>query len=272
MVVVPLALLLMTSPGLIQAQDADQTPVIAGTVTINGNIASQGVRLLARDSEGGQDCGISLVGIAGAYSMPLPEADDDGCTPGSSISVLLAATPEEAPIAAEIPQGPATVDLAFNGVSDEAIAAIAAEAAITGTAGDGTTTTDTPTSSEAPPSLLRDGELFLLLTTIVAATVLLLVVMVVARLFESRKRLKFLESVAEWNESGTEALVKLIGPEGELPEYRLFPRQLIEGMVLSVVIIAILVLGSTGRVTQEGLVSVLAAIVGYAAGRASSST
>jgi hypothetical protein len=272
MFVVPLALLLMTSPGLLQAQDAGETPTIAGTVTINGNVAAQGVRLLARDTEGGQDCGLSLVGIAGAYSMPLTQADDDGCTPGSSVSVLLAATPGEAPVAAEVPQGPATVDLSFTGVSDEAMAAIAAEAAITGTPGEGTSTTDPPPRPEGPPSLLGDGELFLLLTTIVTATVLLLVVMVIARLFESRKRLKFLESVADWKEPGTEALVKLIGPEGELPEYRLFPRQLIEGMVLSVVIIAILVLGSTGRVTQEGLVSVLAAIVGYAAGRASSST
>jgi hypothetical protein len=42
---------------------------------------------------------------------------------------------------------------------------------------------------------------------------------------------------------------------------------LVEGMILSLAIIAIIVLGASAKLTSEGLVSVLAAIVGYAVGR-----
>lgn len=47
-------------------------------------------------------------------------------------------------------------------------------------------------------------------------------------------------------------------------------RSQVEGMVLSMVVIAVIVLGVTGKLTDEGLASVLAAIVGYAVGRSAS--
>ncbi len=44
----------------------------------------------------------------------------------------------------------------------------------------------------------------------------------------------------------------------------------IEGMVLVLVVLAVIILGVTEKIGQEGLVSVLAAIAGYAAGKQSS--
>lgn len=47
-------------------------------------------------------------------------------------------------------------------------------------------------------------------------------------------------------------------------------RSQVEGMVLSMVVVAVIILGVTGKLTDEGLASVLAAIVGYAVGRSTS--
>jgi hypothetical protein len=44
-------------------------------------------------------------------------------------------------------------------------------------------------------------------------------------------------------------------------------RPLIEGMVLVMVVVCLTILGVAGKITAEGLASVLAAIVGYAVGR-----
>jgi hypothetical protein len=46
----------------------------------------------------------------------------------------------------------------------------------------------------------------------------------------------------------------------------------IEGMILMMVVVAVILLGVTEKIGQEGLVSVLAAITGYAVGRAVSET
>ena len=54
--------------------------------------------------------------------------------------------------------------------------------------------------------------------------------------------------------------------KGKNPDFRFQ----IEGMVLVLVVLAVIILGVTEQIGQEGLVSVLAAIAGYAAGKQSS--
>lgn len=48
-------------------------------------------------------------------------------------------------------------------------------------------------------------------------------------------------------------------------------RWMVEGMVMSFVVVTVLALGASGKISDEGIVSILAALVGYAAGRVSSS-
>lgn len=49
-------------------------------------------------------------------------------------------------------------------------------------------------------------------------------------------------------------------------------RPVIAGMVLVMVVVAVIILGVSGKITEEGLSAILAAIVGYAAGRTTPET
>lgn len=93
--------------------------------------------------------------------------------------------------------------------------------------------------AEATKPLIGESSLIVLLTVIALAAVGLLAY--VAHHWTKRAS----------DSSGTEVI----------------PQMLIEGLVLSLAIVAIVVLGVSAKLTSEGLVSVLAGIVGYAAGR-----
>jgi hypothetical protein len=240
-----------------------QTVTLMGTVTLNGTAAQQGVRVVARSADTQQDCGFAMAGLEGVYSMPLSSP----CEPGTSATVILLAAPDAATVRIDALTARTETDLAFTDLSDDALSAVARDAAAAGTPGD---VTDTPTTGETidrPASLLSESNLFFLLITIFGATILLLGTMVVTRFLVATQPFRTVKTTQDWSADRQAAWEKALAGQRDA-SLRVFPRFLIEGLVLAMVVIALLVLGTAGRVTQEGLVSVLAAIVGYAAGRA----
>jgi hypothetical protein len=253
------AMLCLVALGASDGQDV----ILTGTITLNGTAAQQGVRVVARSADTQQDCGFAMAGLEGVYSMPLVSP----CEPGTATTVILLAAPDAATLRIDALAARTETELAFTDLADDALSAVARDAAATGTPGD---VTDTPTTGETidrPASLLSESNLFLLLIAIFGATIVLLGIMVVARWQVATQPFRTVRSIEEWPEDRRVAWEQVLSKQGDA-SMRVFPRFLIEGLVLAMVVIALLVLGTAGRVTQEGLVSVLAAIVGYAAGRA----
>lgn len=262
--------LLLAGPAA--AQQSANRPLLEGAVTINGSQAQQGLRLVGRSPDDLNPCAVAVVGTQGSYVMA-PMAP---CEPGTDMVVVLAAAPDQSPQTVEVTEGQQRQDLAFDGVSEQALAQVTADAAAVGTVGDGSSGSGAAEAAASqgvvrPPSLLSPVSLNWLLAIIVGLAISLLAVMAIARVSHSRRRLALLRDLKDWDNDKLATFAEAFGSEGELVEDKLFSRQLIEGMVLSIVVIAILVLGAAGRITQEGLVSVLAAIVGYAAGRGGAS-
>jgi membrane-associated HD superfamily phosphohydrolase len=96
--------------------------------------------------------------------------------------------------------------------------------------------------AERARPLISDTSLIVLLVLIAVAAVVLL------------------GSVARYWRADGDAL-KALGSQAIV-----IPQLLVEGLVLSLAIIAIVILGASAKLTSEGLISVLAGIVGYAAG------
>ena len=96
--------------------------------------------------------------------------------------------------------------------------------------------------AERARPLISDTSLIVLLVLIALAAVVLL------------------GSVARYWRADGDAL-KALGSQAIV-----IPQLLVEGLVLSLAIIAIVILGASAKLTSEGLISVLAGIVGYAAG------
>lgn len=132
-----------------------------------------------------------------------------------------------------------------------------------------TTPTVTPTATATPAPtatpvveyvplrddpLIRGQTLLILLLTVIVGGILLLGLMVCARAW-SRKPATGQGAVADQDK-----------------EYEGTYKRQIEGIILVMVVVAIILLGVTDKIGQEGLVSVLAAITGYAVGRAASET
>lgn len=247
---------------LLGASDG-QLVTLTGTITLNGTTAQQGVRIVARSADSQQDCGFAMAGLEGVYSMPLSSS----CEPGTAATVILLAAPDAVAVRIDALTARSETDLAFTDLSDDALSAVARDAAAAGTPGDVTDTPTTGDTADRPSSLLSESNLFLLLITIFGATIILLGIMVIARFLVATQPFRTVKATTDWSAEKQAAWEKALAGQSDA-SMRVFPRFLIEGLVLAMVVIALLVLGTAGRVTQEGLVSVLAAIVGYAAGRA----
>ncbi len=139
-----------------------------------------------------------------------------------------------------------------------------------------------PASSEADPDAAGEAlkqqsasvfeELDWMLVALLVSAAIVLMAMVVARSWELRRRYEFLNEafktvVQTPNPTECEAILETTRQSGEADRRASVYRSLVEGLVLTWVVIALIALGAAGKVTQEGIVSVLAAMVGYAAGR-----
>jgi hypothetical protein len=114
-----------------------------------------------------------------------------------------------------------------------------------------------------------------LLIWLLAAGAGLLGFMAVALLYVTNRRYKFLtETFSKLDHTSPDQLKHWVAgmeAEGKIQGMRFGVfRWMVEGLVMSFVVIALIALGAAGKVDAQGIVSVLAAMVGYAAGRASS--
>jgi hypothetical protein len=124
------------------------------------------------------------------------------------------------------------------------------------------TTTEAPTAQQLQAEPLLDSEaLQLILVVLIIGAIAVLGGILIARAIE---RWQSYELAKRADPSLTpDQLVEFF-------DAKLFSRTVVEGLVLSMVVITLIILAVTGKVTNEGTVSVLAAIIGYAAGRATS--
>lgn len=183
----------------------------------------------------GTACGRSEVESQGAFVTVL----DPACQPGATIDVT---SPESA--------RQATVSLPGEGQPRRVDVALSADATLVAE--------PSPEQLEANP-LIKAGDLRAILTVLIIGVVLVLILILGERAFE-RIRAEKLLGVAKTSINPQELAEVLEGG-------RNFTRTIVEGVVLTMVVIALVILAVTGKVTP-GSVSVLAAIIGYAAGRA----
>jgi hypothetical protein len=150
------------------------------------------------------------------------------CEQGSSVLLVLTVTGEQAPTAVTIEGGEQSVSLAFEGLSDASLQAI------------GAATPTPPPVVQLPSAPLSGFDLWFVVGLAVVPAMILLGLMV------------------RGSSRGKGAPSK-----GIASNYR----SQIEGMVLVMVVLAVILLGVTDKIGSDGLVSVLAAIVGYTIGR-----
>lgn len=261
---------------------------LEGTVTVNGDPAPADVGLVAA-LEDDTECGRALTGAGGTFTMSLITK----CV-GKPVFFRLAATEDQATTSAVIKAGAQTVDIAFEGLSDESLRAIGALPAIEVEAEQAVEKALEEAAEEvgAPVALITGTNLFWLVLAVSIGGMVLLLCMVGAKLCQPhlplllswcKKRARRDEKSAtpdaqeqtaadDKNEPSAEerkAQEQTAADDKEEREAQeLTYRRQIEGMVLILVIVAIIILGITEKVSDEGLISVLAAIVGYCAGRA----
>jgi len=211
-----------------------------GTVTVNGDPAPTDVGLVAV-LEDGTECGRALTGPGGTFDMSLAAE----CV-GKTVLFRLAATEDQATTSVVIKAGTQTVDIAFEGLSTESLRAIGALPAIEVEAEQAVEKALEEAAEEGAPGLplIAGSNLFWLVLLLSLTGMALLGLMV----YVGRA-------------------TAAVGDEARQAQARTYKRQ-VEGMILIMVIVAIILLGITEKVTDQGLVSVLAAIVGYAVARA----
>jgi hypothetical protein len=200
------------------------------------------------DAEDATACGSTRIDAGGQYVLSV--ATD--CPPQTQVVFVLDAIEEDADQGHELTDGIQNLDIQFSGISAEDMASLG----VTAAAGDGDESSvvdavegvanAVAASSEASTRrpLITDWQLFSILLIIVVGTGLLLM------------------TLARRPRTAADA------GAGEGGNYQ-YTRRLIEGLVLTEVLVAVIILGVTGKVSSEGVISVLAAITGYAIGKSS---
>ncbi len=213
---------------------AQEGPQVQGAVTFDGQAGPAGIGLilLGTDGDTTSECGRTTTVAGGQFTAVL--ASLPGCAPGDELQIKLAGFPEVEGALAAVPVSDAEAAVAaeFTDLSPALLAEF-------GLAGIGVSeavndAVDAALAERGEQPLVEAGKLTLLLALAIAGVLMLLGLMVWVRY------------------RGTSN-----GIDG-LP----FRRQ-IEGMVLVMVVLAVIILGVTEKIGQEGLVSVLAAIAGY---------
>lgn len=251
------ALLLVAPAGAAaQVRPSSTTTTISGTVTVDGEPAPAGTTLvgevLPEESTTPTTCGQTQVVEDGGFSLRLVSA----CAPGMPMRLRLLTDPVlEAKDQIEVPRG--NVDGALvrfeQPVQDD------------GTAGIGATLAEAEAERSRP--LIGEGGLLVLLGLIAVAAVALLGY-VAHHWAMFAGIMSAVPPPADPNREAGSGDAR--GGHGSASWEQLtvvIPQMMVNGLVLSLAIIAIVVLGASAKLTSEGLVSVLAAIVGYAAGR-----
>lgn len=224
--------LVAAAPALAQEEESAD---LSGIVTLNGEVAPDGVGLVFTGSDG-VECSRSTTVGDGAYQATL----SDECDVGGELTVTIAATGTIAADAITYEGSGQVVNIPFDDLSESALLELGVI-----TAGVEEVVQE-QVAEQVTKELTEQGQSALI------TGVTLVVVLVVAIL-------------------GGFALLMIMvirarEEKGKNPDFRFQ----IEGMVLVMVVLAVIILGVTEKIGQEGLVSVLAAIAGYAAGKQSS--
>lgn len=208
-----------------------------GTVTNDQGPLQEGAVVTFSTTEG-QDCGNASVEAQGGYVVVLRAP----CAPGSPVTV--------------------TVSGDNPGRSADEIPPVGHPRRLNITLEPQVTTTEAPTAQQLQAAPLLDSDaLQLILVVLITGAVAVLAGILIARTIERWQSYELAKSAHP-----------SLTPDqlAEFFDARLFSRTVVEGLVLSMVVITLVILAVTGKVTNEGTVSVLAAIIGYAAGRATS--
>ena len=216
---------------------AGQQPELSGIVTVNGESPPKGVGIIAKLADG-TECDRTTTEEGGSYRFVL----SGECQAGSSLLFFLAATEDKAVTEVTVEDGVQTADVAFEDLSPESLQAIglvvaAAEEAAVQVAEEAA---QDALADRIEQPLVTSDNLFTLLLVVVGAAAALLAFMVGAKLWSDLNGVSK-DEMGFWHQ--------------------------IEAMVLIMVIVAVIILGISDKVDQEGLVAILAAIAGYGAGR-----
>jgi hypothetical protein len=246
------------------AQAQEETPSVEGVVHINGEPAWAGIVITIEHLTTGETCGTTTTGDDGNYKLSL----EAPCEEGAEAVVLLQ----------QVQARKASDQNVIIGMPSESVTFIALFAL-------------TPSELDElppPPTLVEEegaagvalvqktssvfDEVELLLIFLLVAGAVLLALMAGALLRMANRRYTFLtETFAEIDNESQDQMkswVDAIKAEGDMQKdrFKVF-RWMVEGLVMSFVVIALIALGAAGKVDAQGIVSVLAAMVGYAAGR-----
>ncbi|MDO8148830.1 hypothetical protein Q6350_10340 [Isoptericola sp. b515] len=214
---------------------ADQQTIV-GLVTVNGEVPTTGVHVTvvaAADGEDERTCGDFVTGEGATFELILPAE----CGPGAT-AVFRVDTGSESGTVVEITEDPrltATVDFQLSDAELEALGLQAQPSP------------DVAVVQTSPPLQGTDLRV-VVLSTVIPATLLLVVMVLMKGSFWRRGAPSGGGSTSEDKGDGSY-------------------RSQIEGMVLVMVVLSVILLGVTGKIGSDGLVSVLAAIVGYTVGR-----
>lgn len=200
---------------------------LTGIVTLNGEIAPAGVSITTRRTDDTSILCGSTTTLAGGQFNLTIESQ---CQVDTTVEFLLAATNDQAITQVTVQEGTQSKNIAFEQMSLEALQAIGAVEQVA-------EAVEEEASKQASAPLITGNSLAWLLGAVVVGELLLLALMVM-----------------------------MTGSQADALRQDAFKRQ-VEAMVLLGVTVAIIMLGVAQKIGSEGLVSVLAAIVGYTVGR-----
>ena len=239
---------------------------IEGSVQINDKPAWEGINVEVTEVASSETCGTGTLLEGGRFTLELSQP----CISGSEVQLRLPAADKPATSTATIPADPTAEQLSLSfQLSPAELELLVPPPGRAGTGEGGATETALVQQTE---SVFDQVQLMLISLLIAGAVVLIVIVTVYWG--EARRRYAFrgdlIKQLADRDVS-PEVWAEAAKLESDNSERRsnVF-RYLVEGLVMSFVVIALVALGAAGKITQEGIVSVLAAMVGYAAGRATS--
>lgn len=250
------AFLIVAILGSSHTATAQTQASLEGTVTVNGELALADVELVAVLKDG-TECGRATTETGGTYSMSLSR----DCQVGKTLFFRPADTNDQATTTAVIEEGTQAVAIVFEGLSVKSLLAMGVVAPLT---------EEPPEEKVAERPLIDGDKLFWLVLSISVGGMMLLAMMTQAKIPGAALGGRVVAKVfglGGQTAAGDEGGEPPTGGQQQKGSEPSFKHQ-IEGMVLILVIVAIIILGITEKIGDQGLVSVLAAIVGYAVGRA----
>lgn len=229
-----LTILLVVGPAAAPALAQQDAADLSGIVTLNGEVAPDGLGLVFVGPDG-TECSRSTTVGDGVYEAVISEE----CAVDVELTVTIAASGDAATEVIVYEGTGQVANIAFEDLAESTLLELGVVTAeVEGVVQEQVAEQVTKELTEqGQVALLTGGTLLTVLVIAIGGGLSLLMIMVI------RAREK----------------------AGENPDFRLQ----IEGMVLVMVVLAVIILGVTEKIGQEGLVSVLAAIAGYAAGRRS---